>query len=108
MAEEYNNVKEFARNYRKEILPILKSNGFKASVTTNKGSYYSDGAIVVTIKSVPSNFDVYDPENSYVRHHTENAKNLEKAITERIRTLAVKADLDIDVQMYFDRRIPRN
>ena len=105
---EYNNVKEFARMYRKEILPILKSKGFTVAVKTSKRSYYHDGQISILIKTVPSNFDVYDPENSYVRHHTENAKNLEKAITERIRTLAVKADLDIDVQMYFDRRIPRN
>ena len=31
MSVEYNDVKNFARNYRKEILPILKSNGFKSS-----------------------------------------------------------------------------
>jgi len=108
MSEEYNDIKDFAKSYRKELLPILKSNGFTASVTTKKGSYYRSGEIVITIKSVPSNFEVYDPENSYVRHKTENAKKLIEVIRKRISNLAVKADLDIDVEMYFDSRIRRN
>ncbi len=105
---EYNNVKEFARMYRKEILPILKSKGFTVAVKTSKRSYYHDGQISILIKSVPSNFDVYDPENTYVRTYTDNANKLLDTIKERIRTLAVAADLDLQIDMNYDRYISRN
>ena len=105
---EYNNVKEFARMYRKEILPILKSKGFTVAVKTSKRSYYHDGPISILIKSVPSNFDVYDPENTYVRQLTDNANKLLDTIKERIRTLAVAADLDLQIDMNYDRYISRN
>ena len=105
---EYNNVKEFARMYRKEILPILKSKGFTVAVKTSKRSYYHDGRISILIKSVPSNFDVYDPENTYVRTYTDNANKLLDTIKERIRTLAVAADLDLQIDMMYDGSIPRN
>ena len=105
---EYNNVKEFARMYRKEILPILKSKGFIVAVKTSKRSYYHDGKISVTIKSVPSNFDVWDTENTYVRHLTDNAKKLLDTIKDRISTLAVAKDLDLEINMMYDRYIPRN
>tara|TARA_Y100000780_G_scaffold227480_1_gene243383 strand:- start:477 stop:797 length:321 start_codon:yes stop_codon:yes gene_type:complete len=105
---EYNNVKEFARMYRKEILPILKSKGFTVAVKTSKRSYYHDGRISILIKSVPSNFDVYDPENSYIRQLTDNAQKLLDTIKERIRTLAVAKDLDLEVDMMYDGSIPRN
>ena len=105
---EYNNVKEFARMYRKEILPILKSKGFTVAVKTSKRSYYHDGQISILIKTVPSNFDVYDPENTYVRQLTDNANKLLETIKERIRTLAVAADLDLQIDMNYDRYISRN
>jgi D-alanine-D-alanine ligase-like ATP-grasp enzyme len=105
---EYNNVKEFARMYRKEILPILKSKGFTVVVKTSKRSYYHDGQISILIKTVPSNFDVYDPENTYVRQLTDNANKLLDTIKERIRTLAVAADLDLQIDMNYDRYISRN
>jgi hypothetical protein len=105
---EYNNVKEFARMYRKEILPILKSKGFTVAVKTSKRSYYHDGKVSIMIKSVPSNFDVYDPENSYIRQLTDNAKKLLDTIKERIRTLATAEDLDLEIDMDYDRYIPRN
>ena len=105
---EYNNVKEFARMYRKEILPILKSKGFTVAVKTSKRSYYHDGKISILIKSVPSNFDVYDPENSYIRQLTDNAQKLLDTIKERIRTLATAADLDLQIDMMYDGSIPRN
>ena len=105
---EYNNVKEFARMYRKEILPILKSKGFTVAVKTSKRSYYHDGRISILIKSVPSNFDVYDPENTYVRSFTDNANKLLDTIKERIRTLATAADLDLQIDMMYDGSIPRN
>ena len=105
---EYNNVKEFARMYRKEILPILKSKGFTVAVKTSKRSYYHDGRVSIMIKSVPSNFDVYDPENSYIRQLTDNAQKLLDTIKERIRTLATAADLDLQIDMMYDGSIPRN
>ena len=105
---EYNTVKEFARMYRKEILPILKSKGFTVAVKTSKRSYYHDGRISIMIKSVPSNFDVYDPDNSYIRQLTDNAQKLLDTIKERIRTLATAEDLDLEIDMMYDRYIPRN
>ena len=105
---EYNNVKEFARMYRKEILPILKSKGFTVAVKTSKRSYYHDGRVSIMIKSVPSNFDVYDPENSYIRQLTDNAQKLLDTIKERIRTLATAEDLDLEIDTMYDGSIPRN
>ncbi len=105
---EYNNVKEFARMYRKEILPILKSKGFTVVVKTSKRSYYHDGQISILIKTVPSNFDVYDPENTYVRQLTDNANKLLETIKNRIRHLAHAADLDLQIDMNYDRYISRN
>ena len=105
---EYNNVKEFARMYRKEVLPILKSNGFSVAVKTSKRSYYHDGRISILIKSVPSNFDVYDPENTYIRTFTDNANKLLDTIKNRIRHLAHAADLDLQIDMMYDGSIPRN
>ena len=105
---EYNNVKEFARMYRKEILPILKAKGFTVAVKTSKRSYYHDGRVSIMIKSVPSNFDVYDPENSYIRQLTDNAQKLLDTIKNRIRTLAHAADLDLQIDMMYDGSIPRN
>ena len=105
---EYNNVKEFARMYRKEILPILKSKGFTVAVKTSKRSYYHDGRVSIMIKSVPSNFDVYDPENSYIRQLTDNAQKLLDTIKDRIRTLAKVEDLDLEIDTMYDGSIPRN
>ena len=105
---EYNNVKEFARMYRKEILPILKSKGFTVAVKTSKRSYYHDGQISILIKTVPSNFDVYDPENSYIRQLTDNAQKLLDTIKERIRTLATAEDLDLEIDTMYDGSIRRN
>jgi hypothetical protein len=105
---EYNNVKEFARMYRKEILPILKSKGFTVAVKTSKRSYYHDGRVSIMIKSVPSNFDVYDPENSYIRQLTDNAQKLLDTIKERIRTLATAEDLDLEIDTMYDGSIRRN
>ena len=105
---EYNNVKEFARMYRKEILPILKSKGFTVAVKTSKRSYYHDGQISILIKTVPSNFDVYDPENTYVRTYTDNDNKLLDTIKERISTLATAEDLDLEIDMNYDRYISRN
>jgi hypothetical protein len=105
---EYNNVKEFARMYRKEILPILKSKGFTVAVKTSKRSYYHDGRVSIMIKSVPSNFDVYDPENSYIRQLTDNAQKLLDTIKDRIRTLAKVEDLDLEIDTMYDGSIRRN
>ena len=105
---EYSEVKEFARKYRKEVLPILKFKGFIVAVKTSKRSYYHDGRISIMIKSVPSNFDVYDPDNSYIRQLTDNARKLLDTIKDRIRTLATAEDLDLEIDMDYDRYIPRN
>ncbi len=105
---EYSEVKEFARKYKKEVLPLLKSKGFTVAVKTSSKTYYNDGRISIMIKSVPSNFDVYDPDNSYIRQLTDNAQKLLDTIKNRIRHLAHAADLDLQIDMNYDRYISRN
>ena len=35
-------IKEFAKDYRTEIIPMLKSKGFTLSINTSRVSYYKD------------------------------------------------------------------
>ena len=56
MKQEYETVKELAKDYRAEITPMLKSKGFTLSISTSKGSYWNDGRMNFQIKKVPSNF----------------------------------------------------
>ena len=69
----YQEVKEFATNYRKELQPMMKKMGFNVSVTTFK-EYYDEGRVVVTINKVPKNFPVWSSE--YSRYDFTNSRKL--------------------------------
>ena len=50
MKQEYETVKELAKDYRAEITPMLKSKGFTLSISTSKGSYWNDGRMIFRLK----------------------------------------------------------
>ena len=103
MKQEYETVKEFAKDYRLEIVPMMKSKGFNLRVTTSKESYYHDGNVRVQITKVPTNFPIWIDEYSKWRV-TPNAERLVQTIKERIGVLVEQ--LDIDVSVDYDKKIP--
>ena len=50
---QYETIKEFAKDYRTEIGPMMKSKGFTLSISTSKGSYWNDGRMNFQIKKIP-------------------------------------------------------
>ena len=103
---KYETVKDFAKDYRKEIIPMLKSKGFTLSVNTSKGSYWNDGRISFVIKKVPNNFYVWT--NEYSRYNkTEKSNKLLNTIRDRVRNLiAVTTDgLDVDLNFDYHRNV---
>ena len=98
---QYETIKEFAKDYRTEIIPMLKSKGFTLSVNTSRGSYYQDGRMNFVIKKIPSNFYVWTGE--YNRYNkTEKSQKLLNTIRDRVKNLiAVTTDL-LDVDLNFD------
>ena len=101
MNKEYETIKEFAKDYRTEIIPMLKSKGFTLSINTSRGSYYQDGRMNFIIKKIPSNFYVWT--NEYSRYNkTEKSQKLLNTIRDRVKNLiAVTTDL-LDVDLNFD------
>ena len=102
----YETVKDFAKDYRTEIIPMLKSKGFTLSINTSKGSYYNDGRINFMIKKVPNNFYVWT--NEYSRYNkTEKSQKLLNTIRDRVRNLiAVTTDgLDVDLNFDYHRNV---
>ena len=102
----YETVKDFAKDYRTEIIPMLKSKGFTLSINTSKGSYYNDGRINFMIKKVPNNFYVWT--NEYSRYNkTEKSNKLLNTIRDRVRNLiAVTTDgLDVDLNFDYHRNV---
>ena len=102
------------KEFRSEIIPMLKSKGFNLSVATTRKSYYHDGKINVTINKVPTNFPVWKSEYSRW-DRTENANRLTETIKNRIDTLIENNNrdmeakdsvvLDIDVEVSYGRDI---
>ena len=102
----YETVKDFAKDYRTEIIPMLKSKGFTLSVNTSKGSYWNDGRINFQIKKIPNNFYVWT--NEYSRYNkTEKSQKLLNTIRDRVRNLiAVTTDgLDVDLNFDYHRNV---
>ena len=98
--KQYETVKEFAKDYRSEIVPMLKSKGFTVSISTSKGSYYYDGRLNFQIKKIPSNFYVWT--NEYNRYSkTEKSQKLLSAIRERVTKL-ISENTSLDVDLNFD------
>ena len=97
---QYETVKDFAKDYRLEIVPMLKSKGFTLSISTSKGSYYNDGRMNFQIKKIPSNFYVWT--NEYNRYSkTEKSQKLLSAIRERVTKL-ISENTSLDVDLNFD------
>ena len=101
---QYETVKEFARDYRTEIIPMLKSKGFTLSISTSKGSYWNDGRMNFQIKKVPSNFYVWT--NEYSRYNkTEKSNKLLNTIRDRVRNLLLSTDLDVDLNFDYHKNV---
>ena len=101
---QYETIKEFAKDYRTEIIPMLKSKGFTLSVNTSKGSYWTDGRMNFVIKKVPSNFYVW--ENEYNRYNkTEKSQKLLEVIRDRVKNLIESSDFDVDLAFDYGTNI---
>ena len=97
---QYETIKEFAKDYRTEIGPMLKSKGFTLSISTSKGSYWNDGRMNFQIKKIPSNFYVWT--NEYNRYNkTEKSQKLLNTIRDRVKKL-VAENTTLDVDLNFD------
>ena len=96
MKQEYETIREFAKDYRLEIGPMMKSKGFTVSISTSKGSYYYDGRLNFQIKKIPSNFYVWT--NEYNRYNkTEKSQKLLKVIRDRVNDILIESNLDVDL-----------
>ena len=102
---QYETIKEFAKDYRTEIIPMLKSKGFTLSISTSKGSYWHDGRMNFMIKKIPSNFYVWT--NEYSRYNkTEKSQKLLNTIRDRVRNLiSVTTDLDVDINFDYHKDV---
>jgi len=97
---QYETIKEFAKDYRTEIGPMLKSKGFTLTISTSKGSYWNDGRMNFQIKKIPSNFYVWT--NEYNRYNkTEKSQKLLNTIRDRVKKL-VAENTTLDVDLNFD------
>jgi len=101
---QYETIKEFAKDYRTEVIPMLKSKGFNLRINTSKGSYWNDGRMNFVIKKIPSNFYVWT--NEYSKYNkTEKSMNLLNTIRDRVRNLLLSSDLDVDLNFDYDNNI---
>ena len=101
---QYETIKEFAKDYRTEIGPMMKSKGFTLSISTSKGSYWNDGRMNFQIKKIPSNFYVWT--NEYNRYSkTEKSNKLLEVIRDRVRNLLLSTDLDVDLNFDYHKDV---
>ena len=101
---QYETIKEFAKDYRTEIGPMMKSKGFTLSISTSKGSYWNDGRMNFQIKKIPSNFYVWT--NEYNRYsNTEKSQKLLNTIRDRVRNLLLSTDLDVDTNFDYHKNV---
>jgi hypothetical protein len=102
---QYETIKEFAKDYRTEIGPMMKSKGFTLSISTSKGSYWNDGRMNFVIKKVPRNFYVWT--NEYNRYNkTEKSNKLLNTIRDRVSNLiSVTTDLDVDLNFDYGKGV---
>ena len=101
---QYETVKDFAKDYRTEIIPMMKSKGFTLSINTSKGSYWNDGRMNFQIKKIPNNFYVWT--NEYSRYNkTEKSQKLLNTIRDRVRNLLLSTDLDVDTNFDYHKDV---
>ena len=105
MEKTYETIKDFAKDYRTEIVPMMKSKGFTLSINTSKGSYWNDGRMNFVIKKVPRNFYVWT--NEYNRYNkTEKSNKLLNTIRDRVSNLiSVTTDLDVDLNFDYGKGV---
>jgi hypothetical protein len=104
MEKTYESAKDFARDYRTEIIPMLKSKGFTLSISTSKGSYWNDGRMNFVIKKVPSNFYVWT--HGYNRYSkTLKSNKLLEVIRDRVRNLLLSTNLDVDLNFDYHKNV---
>jgi len=101
---KYETVKDFAKDYRTEIIPMLKSKGFTLSISTSKGSYWHDGRMNFMIKKIPSNFYVWTSEYSRYQK-TEKSMKLLDTIRDKVRKLIVSSDFDVDLNFDYHKDV---
>ena len=101
---QYETIKDFAKDYRTEIVPMMKSKGFTLSINTSKGSYWNDGRMNFVIKKVPRNFYVWT--NEYNRYNkTEKSNKLLNTIRDRVSNLLLSTDLDVDLNFDYHKNV---
>ena len=101
---QYETIKEFAKDYRTEVIPMLKSKGFNLRINTSKGSYWNDGRMNFQIKKIPSNFYVWTHEyNRYSK--TVKSNKLLEVIRDRVRNLLLSTDLDVDLNFDYHKDV---
>ena len=101
---QYETIKEFAKEYRTEVVPMLKSKGFTLSISTSKGSYWNDGRMNFQIKKIPNNFYVWT--NEYSRYNkTEKSNKLLNTIRDRVSNLLLSTDLDVDLNFDYHKNV---
>ena len=103
MTNDFETAADVGKDFRKQIVPMMKSKGFNLKVTTSKKSYYHDGNINVSISKVPTNFPVWVDEYSKWSV-TPKAERLINTISNRIKTISELLDLDVTIN--YDRNIP--
>ena len=104
MEKTYESAKDFARDYRLEIVPMMKSKGFGISISTSKGSYYYDGRLNFQIKKIPSNFYVWT--NEYSKYHkTDKSQKLLNTIRDRVNSILVESNLDVDTNFDYHKDV---
>ena len=101
MTNNYETAANFGKDFRKEIVPIMKSKGFNLSVSSAKGSYYNDGRLHIKINKVPKNFPVWEDEYSRWQI-TDNAQKLLSSIEKRIE-IKLNGQLDLSMEFEYDR-----
>lgn len=98
---DYDEVKNVAKIYRKELIPMLKKLGFDASITTKDQYWQSE--IKVVIKKVPLNFYVWTQK--YSRWDLmDKAERLKSSIKNRMTTLF--GDHNVSCSVTYNHNIP--
>jgi hypothetical protein len=93
----FKTAAELGREFRSEIIPMLKSKGFDLKIASSRKSYYHDGKLGVKITKVPTNFPVW--VSKYSRwDRTKNADRLLATIEDRINILISNNNVKLETK----------
>ena len=93
----FKTAAELGREFRSEIIPMLKSKGFDLKIASSRKSYYHDGKLGVQIIKVPTNFPVWTSEYSRW-DRTKNADRLLATIEDRINILISNNNVKLETK----------